>query len=189
MIKAYLVCESSYDEKLLGHLLSEKFQNNNVVTVSGGKFGAPSLARSLAVRRQLPVIILVNAETTDQDKIVQKKLEIQAMIDDVAAHLPLKVSVATPTLEAIFFQDTKMLSRILGIEISDDMVTEAKDQPKKVLGKAIAQSEIIENQEQLVECLTKNDIEILCTVPVVKKVIDFFESRIIPTIRSDYQPM
>ncbi len=59
---AYLVCEGDRDAQLLKRVLPEEILNNVEIISAGGLSAVKSLARSLIVRRQAPVAIVMDAD-------------------------------------------------------------------------------------------------------------------------------
>lgn len=173
---AYIVCESERDAQLLKRLLPEEFVNNVEVVAAGGLSAIKSLARSLIVRRQSPVAIVADADAVIPEQIEQRLKDTEEIVGKIAANTPVKVVLAIPTLEAIFFQDISLLSRLLGYAPPQDMLSLAMYQPWQALKQLISQSKNFQSQSQLVEKLTNEDLEILRKAPVIQEVIQFLQS-------------
>ncbi|MGI0493296.1 hypothetical protein ACN4EG_16045 [Alkalinema pantanalense CENA528] len=173
---AYIVCEGEHDAQLLKRLLPEKFVGNTEVVAAGGLSAVKSLARSLVVRRQSPVAIVADADAVVLDQVEQRLKDIEEIVGNISANTPVKVVLAVPTLEIIFFQDISLLSRLLGYIPPQDIFSLAVYQPKQVLEKLIAQSKILRSQSQLVEQLTYEELEILREAPVIQEIIQFLQS-------------
>ena len=173
---AYIVCEGERDAQLLKRLLPEEFVSNVEVVAAGGLSAIKSLARSLIVRRQSPVVIVADADAVIPEQIEQRLKDTEEIVGNIAANTPVKVILAIPTLEAIFFQDVSLLSRLLGYAPSQDMLSLAVYQPWQALKQLISQSKNFQSQSQLVEQLTNEDLEILRKAPVIQGVIQFLQS-------------
>ena len=173
---AYIVCEGERDAQLLKRLLPEEFVSNVEIVAAGGLSAVKSLARSLVVRRQSPVVIVADADSTIPEQIEQRLKDTEEVVGNIAANTPVKVILAVPALEIVFFQDISLLSRLLGYAPSQDMLGSAVYQPWQALKQLIAQSKNFRSQSQLVEQLTNEDLEILRKAPVIQEVIQFLQS-------------
>ncbi len=100
---AYIVCEGSYDVALLKRLLPEALGSNVKTVEAGGFSAAKSLARSLIVRRQTPVAIVADADTVIPEQVEQRLKDTEEIVGNVAVNTPVKVILATPALDIIFF--------------------------------------------------------------------------------------
>jgi len=172
----YLVCEGTYDATLLKRLLPEALIVNVKIVEAGGFSSVKSLARSLIVRRQSPVAIVADADTVIPEQVEQRRRETEEIVGNVAINTPVKVILAAPTLEIIFFQDISLLMRLLGYIPSTEMLHLAAYQPTQVLRQLISQSENFQSQHQFVESLTANDLEVLRQAPVIQELIQFLQS-------------
>lgn len=173
---AYIVCEGERDAQLLKRLLPEEFVSNVEIVAAGGLSAVKSLARSLVVRRQSPVVIVADADAFVPEQVEQRLKDIEEIVSDIAVNTPVKVILAVPTLEVIFFQDISLLSRLLGYTPTQNMLSLASYQPKQALEELISQSRIFRSQSQLVEQFTNEELEILRKAPVIQEVIQFLQS-------------
>ncbi len=172
---AYIVCEGSYDVALLKRLLPEALGSNVKTVEAGGFSAAKSLARSLIVRRQTPVAIVADADTVIPEQVEQRLKDTEEIVGNVAVNTPVKVILATPALDIIFFQDISLLVRLLGYIPSTEILNLASYQPQQVLRQLISQSKNFHSYDQLVESLTHEDLEILCQAPVIQEVLQFLQ--------------
>lgn len=175
-MKAYIVCEDKYDVFLLKYLLPEELIRDVEFVSAGGLSAIKSLARSLIVRRQAPVAIVVDADTTLSEQVDQKLQDIQEIVENIAANTPVKVILAVPEIEVVFFQDANLLLNLLGYSPSQDILNLATHQPRKALDQLLGQSEVTQDRYQLVNRLTREDIKILRGNVVIQEVIQFLES-------------
>ncbi len=173
---AYVVCEGECDAQILKRLLPEEAVGDVEVVVAGGLSAVKSLARSLVVRRQCPVAIVADADAVVPEQVEQRLQDIQEIVGNIAANTPVKVVLAVPALEAVFFQDVSLLSKWLGHAPSQDMLNLAIYQPKQALVQLIAQSDSIQSQSHLVEQLAHSEVEVLRGAPVIQELIQFLQS-------------
>lgn len=173
---AYLVCEGARDAQLLKRVLPEDLLNNVEIIPAGGLSAVKSLARSLIVRRQSPVAIVMDADVITSEQVEERLKDIEEIVESVAANTPVKVILAVPAIETIFFQDVSLLSRILGYVPSQDILSLAIYQPWKALTQLISQSKKHQSQSQLIEQLTHEDLEILRKTTVIQEIMQFLQS-------------
>ncbi|MGA1264160.1 MAG: hypothetical protein ACO331_09690 [Prochlorothrix sp.] len=109
--------------------------------VAGGiKAELESLARSLLMKRQVPVAIVADGDSFDPSVVAQRQWEIESFVAKVAIEAPVKVLLFTPSLEILFFQDLAFLASLLDLEISPEDWARGQQQPKAVLNTLLARS-------------------------------------------------
>jgi hypothetical protein len=173
---AYIVSEGLFDAQLLKGVLPGELLENVEIVPAGGVSAAKSLARSLLVRRQVPVAIVVDADSVAPDLVQERIKNIEEIVESVSVNTPVKVILAVPELEIIFFQDSLLLSHLLGYVPSQDILNLAAFQPRKALEQLLSQSEKYHSRSQIVNQLANEDIEILRKAPVIQEVIHFLQS-------------
>jgi hypothetical protein len=173
---AYLVCEGDRDAQLLKRVLPEEILNNVEIIPAGGLSAIKSLARSLIVRRQAPVAIVIDADVIAPEQVEERLKDAEEIVESVAANTPVKVILAVPAIEIIFFQDVSLLSRLLEYSPSQEMLSLAIYQPWQALTQLISQSNKYQSQSGLIEQLTNEDLEILRKTPVIQEIIQFLQS-------------
>ncbi|BBC22561.1 hypothetical protein [Pseudanabaena sp. ABRG5-3] len=173
---AYIVCEGDFDTQLLKAVLPKDLLQKVEIVSAGGQYAAKSLARSLIVRRQAPVALVLDADLIDPDLIQERCTSIQELLESVSINTPVKVILAVPQIESILFQDRGLLCRLMGLEITSDTVVNARNQPKKALEKLISQSKSYQGQSQIINQLVHEDLEILRKDPVIQELVQFLQS-------------
>jgi hypothetical protein len=173
---AYLVCEGARDVQLLRRILPGELLSNVEIIPAGGLSAIKSLARSLIVRRQAPVVIVMDADVITPEQVEERLKDTEEIVESVAVNTPVKVILAVPSIETIFFQDVSLLSRLLGYAPSQDMLSLAIYQPWQALRELISQSKKYQSQSQLIEQLTDEDLEILRKTSVIQEIIQFLQS-------------
>jgi hypothetical protein len=172
----YIVCEGSFDAQLLKTVLPANLLTDVGVVAAGRVSGVESLARSLVVRRRVPVVIVVDADSVVAELVEQRRKDIEETVESVSINTPVKVVMAVPEMEIIFFQDVSLLSRLLGYIPPQDILDLAVFQPKQALEQLLSQSEIIHDRSQIIDRLAKEDIEILRSSSVMQEIVHFLES-------------
>ncbi|MGK7943174.1 MAG: hypothetical protein AB4058_01745, partial [Microcystaceae cyanobacterium] len=135
-MKAYIVCEEKLDVQLFKQILPSQLLQDVYLVDAGSLYDVTSLACSLVVKRQVPVAIVINADSTHPHLIEERRRSFQDIIESVAINTDLvKVILAIPEIESIFFSDSDLLPKILGQKIPPEILTLAEFQPKKALQK------------------------------------------------------
>ena len=173
---AYIVCEGSSDVELLQRILPKELLNGVEIVAAGGLSAIKSLSRSLLVRRQAPVAIVADADSIAPDVVQERLSSIEELVKSVAIDTPVKVILAVPSIEIIFFQDKHLLSRLLGYKPSQEILNLAVSQPHSVLKQLLAQSNGKYHQSHLLAQLTNDDMQILRNHPVIQEIIQFLQS-------------
>ncbi|MBD2453356.1 hypothetical protein H6G80_04620 [Nostoc sp. FACHB-87] len=173
---AYIVCEGASDVELLQRVLPKELLNNIEIVAAGGLSAIKSLARSLVVRRQVPIAIVADADSVAPEVVQERLSSIEEIVKSVAIDTQVKVILAVPSIEIIFFQDRSLLSRLLGYEPSPEMLSLATSQPNKVLKQLLSQSQRDYSQSSITQQLTNDDLKILRQNSVIQEVIHFLQS-------------
>ncbi|NET33282.1 MAG: hypothetical protein F6K19_14885 [Cyanothece sp. SIO1E1] len=169
MSHAYLVLEGPSDIHLLQCILPQG-EVENVCFVDGkGKYGAESLARSLAATRDVPVALLIDADTSDETLIAQKRQDLTYLIRQISAGAPFRILLAVPTIETIFFADRKLLEQLLERQLTDLEWQLGQRQPRELL-ETVAGANFVEGT---LARLSKEQIESLRQHPLVEELMAF----------------
>lgn len=172
----YIVCEGHLDAQILKTVLPANLLTDVGVVAAGGVSAVESLARSLVVRRRVPVVIVVDADSVVPELVQQRRKDIEETVESVSINTPVKVVMAVPEMEIIFFQDVSLLSRLLGYIPHQDILNRAVIQPKQALEELIARSEIIHDLSEIIDRLANEDIEILRSSSVMQEIVHFLQS-------------
>ncbi len=175
-MNAYIVCEGDFDAQLLQVVLPKELLNEVEIVAAGGLSAVKSLARSLLVRRQVPIAIVVDADSVSTDLVQERRNSIEEIVESVAVDTPIKVILAVPTIEIVFFQNGLLLPRLLGFEPSESVLELATSQPRKALEQLFSESRNGHSLSQIINQLTDTDIEILRTASVIQEITNFLQS-------------
>lgn len=172
---AYIVTEGDFESELLKKVLPENLKKDIEIVPAGGVSATKSLARSLIVRRQVPVAVVIDSDSLVPDLVQERRSDIQEILESVAVNTPVKVILAVPQIETIFFHDSVLLFRILGYspsqEALNELLTLAASQPRQTLELLLTYS-----RTQMLEKLTEEDIKLLRKTPVIQEIICFIQS-------------
>jgi hypothetical protein len=173
---AYIVCQGSDDAQMLKMIVPPHLLNEVGIAPAGGESSLRSLARSLVVRRRVPIVVVFDANSTVPELIWERVRDIKEIVECVSVDSPIEVLAFAPEMESIFFQDVHLLARILGFVPSQKILDLASSQPKKVLDELLSQSDKVRDRSQLINQLAHENIENLQTNPVIQGLISFLQT-------------
>ncbi len=133
MIEQYFVVEGESDKILLEKMLPPEFVSKTKFIVSEGYNTAISKARSILVSSEIPVYILVDAETTDPNRIDEKKDYINQMLSQVSVSNRFKILMSVPETEILLFYDKAIFETLFSVKMDDKQWEHAKYEPRKTL--------------------------------------------------------
>ena len=175
MTTTYIVCEGISDKQILESLLPKELLDTVVIADAGPLSSIISLARSLLVRRQAPVLVFADANATSPKQVSARQHDIDEFIGGVAIS-PFKVVLAVPEIETIFFHDISLLSRLTGQTLSPEILTTAIYQPSQVLSQLMPEERSKKNYAALLEQLSESDRDSLSHAPPIQDVIEFLQA-------------
>lgn len=128
---AYIITEGKLDTELIKRLLPDLTRHPETIGVltAHGYSSALSIAQSVLLETQRPVLLLADAETTDELRIREKKAFIEQYVK--INGLTCQVVLAEPTLEIVFFADKSAFEEVIHKPINDEVWTLAKLSPKQ----------------------------------------------------------
>jgi hypothetical protein len=155
---AYVVTEGALDKDILKLLISQDLSGDVEIVDGGSLSGATSMARSLLVRRRVPVALVADAHSTSPELIEERELGLRGLLENISADTPSKVILVVPELEGIFFEAPSILERILGIEIPATTVVLAQASSEKALGELLQKQRKYQSLRDLLDALSPADL-------------------------------
>jgi hypothetical protein len=173
---AYIVCQGSDDAQMLKMIVPPHLLNEVGIAPAGGESSLRSLARSLVVRRRVPIVVVFDANSTVPELIWERVRDIKEIVECVSVDSPIEVLAFAPEMESIFFQDIQLLSKILGFIPSQEILNLASSQPRKALDELLSHSDKVSDRAQLINQLAHENIENLRANPVIQGLISFLQT-------------
>lgn len=133
MSRAYVVTEGQADAKILEQVLPHSLVEDVKFVVAGGRSRAESLARSLLIAKNVPVALVFDADTSDEQRVNEEVDFLREYLDYGSGAAPSGVFPAVPEIEAILFEDKSLVERATGQAFSDREWELGKLQPKQLL--------------------------------------------------------
>lgn len=133
MNRAYVVTERPLSTELLRAVLPGELVSDSTFVSGSGRSSAISLAWSLLVAKQLPVALVIDADTDVESSIREQEDFLCETIRRVSPGVDRRVFLAAPAIEALFVRDRGIAGRLAGHTLSDDEWEQAKRHPKRFL--------------------------------------------------------
>ncbi len=172
MKKVYVFVESSAEADFLQRILPpEELKDAEIVAATG----ISSLARSVLVRRQKPVVVVMQAHSTDPDVIEERRGGKEELIQAAGGSIPVKVIAIVPEIEAWFFAAPEAIARILGEPVTNDMMFLGKRDPMGVLQLLAEKSKTKWDTRQAIGLLKAEDIDRIRALPEVSELSTFLQ--------------
>jgi hypothetical protein len=172
---AYIVTEGPVDEKLLHRLLPGDLLQDVGIVAAGGLSAIKSMARSLAVKRNVPILIVVDSDSVEPRAIADRRVDINEIVA-YASIQPVEVVLAVPQLEVVLFHDRTLLTQWFGDRITQEDLIRAEFQPRQVLERLLAASPNGLTLTTMIEQLTDRQVESLRQATVIQEAIGFLRS-------------
>jgi hypothetical protein len=170
--KILIVTEGESDAQLLRELLPENKLKDFSILPADGFSSALSKVKSLLIQNKGPILFLLDSDTTDKDRIEEKKEFVDTYINSKYYNGLLKTIWAIPEFEIIFFDKKNLMEDQLNKTISDDVWELAKISPKNTLERIFNL-----NHNSLVSLLENNQLlkNSLKESKIIKEILDFSE--------------
>ena len=135
MTTCYIVVEGETDATILASIFADQVRNGEVdIKIGQGRSSAVSLARTMLVsRREAMTALVLDAGSTDQDRVRDMALELQDSLADVSRRERFGVFLLSPAIEACLFQDPDGLADVLGSSFSSEEIVQSRYDPKATI--------------------------------------------------------
>jgi len=171
MTQAYIVTEGQNDQLILKTLLpSELIQEVEFIN-GGGKYGAQSMVGTLLATRQKPVILVVDADSTNPLRIQEQREFVADLYRSVAAGIPFETFPVAPQIEVVLFESKHLLER-LGIPASEWAT--GKYHPKEIIQQALDQQGL--SLSKVLASLSDEETNDLRKHPFITELIGFLST-------------
>lgn len=110
-MERFIVVEGKLDAVLIDKLMSPEEADVVGIAIAGGKAAALPLANSLAVAQGVPVALVIDANTINEDLIREQEIDFQDFVDDLQVDCPPVLILGKPTVRDSV-QDPEWLEKI-----------------------------------------------------------------------------
>jgi hypothetical protein len=174
MKTAYLIVGGSSDEEILRAVLPPRLLEGIVIVPAGGLANMTSLARSLLVRRSVPVAIFADADSLEEEVIGERRDQFKDLVNAVAGKIPSAVVLAVPEIEAIFFSAPDLIKGVFGQAPAELMALGRRD-PKGVLTQLGSISKNSWDLKKAFGLMSPKDLEQLRETQPMRELAGFLE--------------
>lgn len=147
----YITTERATDQAILANVLRPVFDEPGLrgfamtsvgtdpprpdewIDSAGTKSGALSLAWSAYVTHRIPVILVANADSSDEGMIRERRDFLETYLRQIVPKDRFRVCMAIPAVEACLFSDIPALELILGRKLTREQEAAAPYRPREVL--------------------------------------------------------
>jgi hypothetical protein len=174
-MKTHLLVESNQSAILLAKLLNpEQIAGLIEIRAAAPSSSLYSAARTFLAVRAEPVVLLLDADSTDPDAVTRRRLTAEEVVGDVAASAPFRVLVAVPSLEALLFLHRDPVVRAFGAAAADQHILEmGRLNPHEALKRLGPAGQPGTTSLNLVRALNDEDIEELRSTTPILDILDF----------------
>jgi hypothetical protein len=172
---AYIVTEGSLDEKLLQRLLPSELLCDVGIVAAGSLSSVTAMSRSLAIKRKVPILVVVDSDSVEPRAIAYRRTDISEMVSGIAVE-PVQVVLAIPQMEVVLFRDRSLLNQWFGDRITQEDLIRAEFQPRQVLERLLAESPNGLTLAVMLEQLTDRQVESLRQATVIQEAMQFLRS-------------
>ncbi len=157
----FMITEGKFDSELLKKVLPAIIKDKTKFVTSTGYSSAISKAKSLSIRLNKSIILVLDSDTNNANKTEEKKEEIEYIFKRLGKEHRVKIFLFQPEIEVIFLESKKLRSKFEDIFplFSSKISLNAKKTGKRQLLDNLTQEEI---ESLRVETSLKVLIE-LCT--------------------------
>jgi len=157
-------------------VLPSRLLDHSEIIAGAGRYSAQSLARSILATKQLPVALIVDADTTSKRAIKEQYDLLLANLGQASPGVQYKVLLAIPEIEILFVQDWDYIEKAGGTTVSSLQKELTQLYPKKIL------VEIFNNKpykfvlRQLLDNMDDRIIQTIRKYPLIDELVMFLES-------------
>ncbi len=163
----HVVTEGKSDVTLLTELLGTEASE---IIEAGGWSGADAYARSILAARKEPVALVIDAGTSDPNRVMERRQFMENSLGQVGPHDLWRVYLVVPEIEALLFTDRDLLEGLVEQAISEEDYIRGRYEPKKVLEKLLNGKP---RQKVFEDRLPKLDLSSLYQLPLVRELRQF----------------
>lgn len=176
----YVVVEGMHDAIILKHLLPDEMTRTIEFVIGRGSYSAQSLARTLLSTRNRPVVLVLDADTTDTQAVNEKRTFLLQLFRPSSGMARFDVVIAVPTIEGVLFHEKTVAERLLQREISPIEWALVQSQPKHYVDIVYETQGI--DLPALLQRLNADDIKQLRNHPVIQHLVEFVAQETQPIV-------
>lgn len=178
MKKAYIITEGVTDQEILKTVLPQIIIESVDFIAGAGRYAAQSLARSVLATEQVPVALVLDADTTAESPIQEQRDLLRTSLSQASPGVKFEVFLAIPEIEIVLIQDLDFIRQLTDrSEFSEIEIEFAQLHPKKLLLSILGNKEpydvVLQN---LLKKVSNRTAEIIQRYPLINQLIEFLLS-------------
>ena len=156
-MKCHVIVEGAADGEMFTRLFADfPLSERPRVVVAGGKSRCVSVARSILAIKREPVVVVVDADSSDPDTLAEQRAYLEFEMRAVSTPAAWKVFLMQPELESLLFSVSHAIERYFEVQLTPEQKVRAEYSPKTVLAGLDKQPwSVIE----LVQSLTEEELK------------------------------
>jgi predicted ATP-dependent endonuclease of OLD family len=176
MKKALIVTEGKYDAEILQKVLPTEILEKVQIIPSGGS--ALSLARTVLVTKQIPTVLLVDADSNNEHTILEKQNDLDESLNSVSIGTKFKVFLIVPEMEVLFLENPDFVQSFSdnSKEFSKLELQLAKSNPKKFLSEVLGKPNSTNLYKRLFANLDNKTISAMRNHKSIRDLTEFLSS-------------
>nr|WP_294547815.1 hypothetical protein [uncultured Rhodopila sp.] len=129
----YLIVEGPSDKAFMELALAPLSLPEHQVVSAGGKSSAVSLAASIMMKRRQPVIVVLDADTTDPEDVRRQEAEYNYLLQSWSNGTGFELIFTVPDLTCAMFAGPGRAASIPGIQLTSEQTDRLRQDPRSVL--------------------------------------------------------
>lgn len=171
----HVVVEGESDRELFLRILRDPTVVQEVqFHVARGKHEARPWARRIQRERHEPVLLVVDADTDDENKAREEEREYTAYLGYSSGGVPYHVAVLVPEAEVLLFKVPGLVPRLVG-SVSPELLEVARSAPRKAIDVLFKRTGT--SLRELFTKLTEEDLEQIRSLPEVARAREFLRQQ------------
>ncbi|MEA3341843.1 MAG: DUF4276 family protein [Chloroflexota bacterium] len=187
----YIITEGVTDQEILKTVLPPIVLNGVNFIAGAGRYAVQSLARSILATEQVPVALVVDADTTTDTAIREQLDFLRNSLGQASFGVKFEVFLAIPEMEILLIQDWDFIRQLTGkSKFSAIEIEFAKLHPKKFLLSILGDAEPYDVALQsFLKKISDQTIETIQKYPLVNQLGEFLLSVINPNLELSRRPI
>ncbi len=168
-----VVVEGETDKLIVERLLRGVIEPPVQVVSAQGRSSAISLARTVLASRPNPVALVLDADSSDHERIEELRADLASSLAAAGSTTPFHVCLAVPTIEAWLFEDADGIRRAFDGAWRREAEIEARFAPKDAIRKLFMGRNERPSPESVGHLLDDLDLTRIRTADSVQRLVQF----------------
>ena len=174
-MRQIIVTEGKYDKKLLEKVLPDYITSKTIIDNGAGFSSALSLASSYYIRGDNKILVIIDSDTNDKEKLREKKDSSEKFLDRFSDSSKIKLVLSVPELEVLFFTDKGFIEKYFNAHLSDTEYELYKRDPKYAFEKLSNGKRFIDVRNELLENIDTELKNKMINEKPIQEIIEYFQ--------------